>query len=165
MDKIEVGSWVTWTSQASGTHKSKVGQVAAVLEAGQHPRDHLSRDLLEKMGANVLSSRSHRSYVVRVGNRMMWPLASGLRLTAPIEPKTFKPGDHVQWMNREKYIGRILLEVPPKVHPNDIAHTKKVAFEGQARDHVYYLVESISRGSVVFRKVFWPPVSKLSPAQ
>jgi len=77
---IEVGDIVEWSSQASGTVRTKRGEVIEVVRAGQRPTKKL-----KDMGW----SRRHDSYVVRASVidgsesqknrfRMYWPMASKL---------------------------------------------------------------------------------------
>lgn len=93
-DKIEIGSEVTWTSQAAGTTKQKRGVVVAVMRPGFY----LGRSvLIELLGPDFTNgkynesalgwgeSRSYESYIIAVPAdgkgkpRLYWPRSSQLR--------------------------------------------------------------------------------------
>ena len=86
MDKeIKLGDLVTWTIQAQGCSKTKVGVVVEIVPENCMP----SRDEFPKLytGAGVGSPRNHESYVVSVDVgrnkkgvtfREYWPRVSAL---------------------------------------------------------------------------------------
>lgn len=76
---IEVGSTVTWRSQAGGAMLTKTGIVREVVKAGKLPdRDRVFRTLYD--GPGVVMQRDHESYVVEAGWRFYWPCVTCLRL-------------------------------------------------------------------------------------
>ena len=79
-DRPQLGSAVRWMSQAGGYRKTKEGVVVLVVPAGE-PLTRLKDRLpglpgLESAGM----SRKHESYVVQVGKRLYWPVASRLQV-------------------------------------------------------------------------------------
>jgi hypothetical protein len=74
---FKINDIVTWTSQANGCWKQKVGIVAQVVAAGQLPDRDQFRTLYT--GAGVGMARGHESYVVKVGSRIYWPRVSALK--------------------------------------------------------------------------------------
>lgn len=74
---FKVGDEVTWTSQAGGHAKTKNGVVAEVVAAGKEPDRDAFPALYKWSGVGCC--RSHESYVVMVGKKPYWPLASKLR--------------------------------------------------------------------------------------
>lgn len=65
---LKVGDKVQWRSQAGGYTKTKTGEIAVVVPAGERPT------CVKEAGM----PRDHESYVVRVGRTYYWPRASGL---------------------------------------------------------------------------------------
>ena len=74
---MEIGSKVTWTSQANGSTKTKKGVVAEIVAAGQRPSRKQYPSLYRSSGVGL--PRDHASYVVQVGNKVYWPRASALQ--------------------------------------------------------------------------------------
>ena len=74
---FRVGDDVSWTSQAQGFTRRKVGTVAEVVPAGQRP-DRARFARLYK-GAGVGFARDNESYVVMVGNAPYWPRVAHLK--------------------------------------------------------------------------------------
>jgi len=78
MNKFGVGDKVTWSSQAGGSVKVKVGVVEVILQPGRMPTS------LQISGCG--NPRNHESYLVLVPNKSgrgvgkkYWPLVSKLR--------------------------------------------------------------------------------------
>lgn len=86
MNKFQLGQEVTWSSQAQGVVKTKVGVVVEVIPAGEHP----DRERFEPLyrGSGVGSSRNHESYVVEAFDptgkssvrKVYWPRTAALRM-------------------------------------------------------------------------------------
>ena len=75
---FKIGDQVEWTSQSQGYTKTKRGVVAQVVPAEQRPDKTRFPQLFRGIGCGY--GRNHESYVVLVGKRPYWPVAS--RLTA-----------------------------------------------------------------------------------
>jgi hypothetical protein len=77
------GTVVKWSSQAQGYTTTKVGTIVQVVPAGMFMDCTRFPALYKKSGLD----RSHESYVVQVGSKFYWPIASKLELVeAPEEP-------------------------------------------------------------------------------
>ena len=74
---FHVGDQVKWTSQAGGRHKIKSGVVAALILAGDRPDVNDFQQLYYGYGCGL--GRNHVSYVVLVGKKPYWPVASLLK--------------------------------------------------------------------------------------
>jgi len=75
---FQIGDTVTWTSQAGGKSKTKIGKVIAIVQADievQYVLTHLQSDGFRLPDASLLP-RSHESYLIQVGKskRLYWPL-------------------------------------------------------------------------------------------
>ena len=93
MSKFSVGDKVTWTSQAHGTRKTKIGEIAAVVPAGDRSGRPIYRLQDERPGKYLAThidtnwaTRDEESYLVAVesGNTkgtiwLYWPRVSWLR--------------------------------------------------------------------------------------
>lgn len=66
---VTVGDQVEWDSAVAGTWSHKRGRVIEVVPAGCRPTRIRS-------GA----TRDHESYVVQVGNQVLWPAARVVRI-------------------------------------------------------------------------------------
>jgi len=87
---FEKGDTVTWTSQASGTPKTKTGTVIYVLSTGERiPESVLAEGRAQFDMASMRSTREHPSYVVKVERAskatgkpikpfLYWPIVSQL---------------------------------------------------------------------------------------
>lgn len=73
---FQVGQQVKWTSQATGSWKEKVGDVVEVVPAGARPKPERFPSLY---AGGCGFGRYHESYVVRVGKKYYWPIASKLQ--------------------------------------------------------------------------------------
>ena len=80
-DFFNVGDKVTWTSQAGGRTKTKVGIVEYVICAhDEFPRDITDfREILRKNSFVVPFTRNHDSYIVNVDGVRYHPRVSGLK--------------------------------------------------------------------------------------
>lgn len=85
MANIQVGSTVTWTSQAGGATKTKTGTVEEIVQPKSLP--DRERYLQLYRGAGIGLARDHTSYVVRVPGKtsksagtLYWPRAAALSL-------------------------------------------------------------------------------------
>ena len=77
--RFAVGDTATWTSQAGGYAKDKVGVVVAVVPAGQYPSREDFPSLYRNAGVGM--HRDHESYVVHVkGAGVYWPRTRALSL-------------------------------------------------------------------------------------
>jgi len=74
-----IGDTVEWTSQSGGYTKTKKGEVVQVVQAGHAPWP----GQLKVGGVGFGGSRKHESYLVRVGNKAYWPIASKLKIATP----------------------------------------------------------------------------------
>lgn len=74
---FSVGDSVRWSSQAAGFHKIKQGVVAQVLQPGQRPDQERFERLHRSIGCGF--GRKGISYVVLVGKKPYWPVASLLK--------------------------------------------------------------------------------------
>lgn len=74
---LSVGQKVTWTSQSGGISKTKIGIIEQVVDADDLP-DRDSFPQLYKQGIGM--SRGHKTYVVRVENKLYWPRTRALSL-------------------------------------------------------------------------------------
>jgi hypothetical protein len=98
MEKFREGDMVTWTSQAGGNTKTKVGTVVAVIPGGEasYERARSAIDLRTRAGTHRSAfgggwSRPAESYVVEVPQGttgrakpvLYWPVASALRPFRP----------------------------------------------------------------------------------
>lgn len=77
---MRVGDLVTWKSQATGTVKTKRGEIVEVVPANESPKTPMR-------GISALT-RNHESYIVHVGSgtgmrNFYWPLVSRLNLVTP----------------------------------------------------------------------------------
>jgi hypothetical protein len=81
VERFAHGEGVTWSSQAGGHDKVKVGTVAQVVPAKTMPDRNRFPHLYK--GAGVGIYRNHESYVVLVGNRPYWPRVAALKRSAP----------------------------------------------------------------------------------
>ena len=76
---FDIGDTVSWSSQAGGHAKKKVGVVVAIVAAGQYPSREDFPSLHRSAGVGM--HRDHPSYVVRVkGAGLYWPRAKTLNL-------------------------------------------------------------------------------------
>ena len=66
---LAVGDLVRWDSTMAGTWSQKEGRVIEVVPAGCRPSSIRSA-----------MTRDHESYVVRSGDRVLWPAASAVRI-------------------------------------------------------------------------------------
>ena len=77
-----VGEQVMWVSQSGSYRKEKKGVIIAEIHQGISPSTFISR-YLETMHLRPAGSfggtRKHISYLVRVGNKVYWPLVQYLR--------------------------------------------------------------------------------------
>jgi len=85
---FKVGDMVQWRSQAQGSAATKVGEVVEVVPPKARP-DRLRFEKLYR-GSGCGYGRSHESYVVMVGNKPYWPVASLLRHQGPSELEKVK---------------------------------------------------------------------------
>lgn len=82
--QFKEGELVTWSSQAGGLRKTKVGVVAQVVRAGERPDRNRFASLYTSSG--VGSGRKAESYVVLVGKTAYWPRENQLRRSgAPLD--------------------------------------------------------------------------------
>ena len=72
----QLGDKVRWSSQAGGHKKTKEGTVAQIVPHGKRPDLNRFPDLYRGSGCGI--GRKELSYVVRVGNKHYWPVASKL---------------------------------------------------------------------------------------
>lgn len=79
---FNVNDVVSWTSQAGGVTKTKVGTVVEVLLPGSRPRAAYST--LHKTAGNA---RNHVSYIVKAGNLYYWPVVAKLQTVLPDQDK------------------------------------------------------------------------------
>lgn len=79
----KIGDTVRWSSQAQGYRKEKVGVVVAVLAPMDRPNPSEFPSLYKGSGCGF--GRRYKSYVVKVGNKYYWPIASILQLVEPHE--------------------------------------------------------------------------------
>lgn len=85
---LKLNEEVTWTSQAAGSVKTKVGVVVQVVAAGQLPdRDRFARLYT---GPGIGAPRKEESYVVKAGGRLYWPRPNALRATGELGPLTIE---------------------------------------------------------------------------
>lgn len=88
--KLELGEWAKWRSQASGSHKEKVGFVALVVSAF-----HIWREVKWHTGIKLelvpsQGGRDHESYVFEVqtgkngAKKRYWPNVSALKKCEPV---------------------------------------------------------------------------------
>jgi hypothetical protein len=80
MTVFAVGDAVTWISQAQGNTKRKDGIVVAYVAPGERPDRVAFPDLYTGPGCGW--GRDGESYVVAVGRKHYWPIASKLNLGA-----------------------------------------------------------------------------------
>jgi hypothetical protein len=73
-----IGDEVTWHSQAGGTWKWKIGKIAEIVPPGGQLLTLRGGGLGRNFGRSL--GRKEVSYVVKVGAKLYWPLASKLRL-------------------------------------------------------------------------------------
>lgn len=78
---MKLGDTVEWSSQSQGKWTSKRGQIVDVIPAGVRPSRGLWPSLWN--GAGPGNGRNHESYVVKVGAKFYWPVASGLKVVQP----------------------------------------------------------------------------------
>jgi hypothetical protein len=78
-EEFKIADVVFWGSVSNGRYKRKVGIVVAVVEAGESPVPPGWLKCNSSAGYGL--PRNHRSYLVRVGNRMgcYWPRVKHLR--------------------------------------------------------------------------------------
>ena len=94
MSKFKIGSGVTWTSQAGGSTKTKVGTVVAVIPGGPKSAhsaisaiNRLAKGGIHRSAFGGGWDRPHESYVVEVPQGtsgrakpvLYWPVASALK--------------------------------------------------------------------------------------
>jgi hypothetical protein len=78
---LKVGDKVTWTSQANGCTRTKVGEVVEMVPASEMP--------ISKVPRSTALPRNHTSYVVRVPKRgLYWPRASQLNLVEVVHEES-----------------------------------------------------------------------------
>ena len=88
---FKVGDKVTWTSQAAGISKTKIGEIFAVVPAGKHPNTCVNYKGRQSPGRETLMSRSEESYIVLASDRpgrrkLYWPRTCQLK-PVDAEPK------------------------------------------------------------------------------
>ena len=74
-----IGDVVVWTSQSRGYVRTKRGTILAVIPANKRPSKYDFPELHK--GAGIGAARNHTSYVVIVGSKLYWPVASNLEET------------------------------------------------------------------------------------
>ena len=75
--KFKVGQLVKWSSQSKGFRKTKHGKIAQVVPPGNQPSEDDFPALHRGWGCGM--GRKNESYVVLVGNKPYWPVASLLK--------------------------------------------------------------------------------------
>lgn len=75
---FKTGDTVKWSSQSGGYRKEKIGQVVAVLAPMDRPNHTLFPSMYNGTGCGY--GRRYTSYVVQVGKKFYWPVASLLQL-------------------------------------------------------------------------------------
>jgi hypothetical protein len=78
MKKFKLGDIVTWSSQAHGSTKTKIGPVVEVVKPGALPDREMFPRLYQHSGVGC--SRPDTSYVVLVKTKEYWPRAAALLL-------------------------------------------------------------------------------------
>jgi hypothetical protein len=81
-ENFKVGDMVTWSSQSQGAWKQKTGTIVEVI----HPMFDPSKQKYPELwtGAGPGRGRKNLSYIVRVGDRHYWPVASKLALLSEV---------------------------------------------------------------------------------
>ena len=64
--KFKIGDIVTWRSQSSSYYKTKIGNIKAVVPAGESAGNYGYQ-------ADMVLPRNHESYLVLVKNKLYWP--------------------------------------------------------------------------------------------
>jgi hypothetical protein len=82
MIKLKTGDSVTWRSQSQGYWKIKEGIIEKIIPAGDNPKTYgyISKD------SGLL--RNHESYLVKVRNKLYWPIVSRLNKKEEIKVAT-----------------------------------------------------------------------------
>lgn len=79
---LQIGDYVTWTSQSAGTTKTKAGPVVAIVPAGANPDAVIACDLWADhyvWAGSYGLPRNHESYLVAVRGKLYWPRVSLLQ--------------------------------------------------------------------------------------
>jgi len=85
---LQIGDYVTWTSQSAGTTKTKAGSVVAIVPVGANPdtviagdlwADHRYRGFAYVWTGSYGLPRNHESYLIAVGRKLYWPRVSLLQ--------------------------------------------------------------------------------------
>jgi hypothetical protein len=71
---------VTWTSQSRSYSKTKIGVIICVLVPGMTPSNPGEEKGVSYYVPYHGDARDHESYIVRVGNKLYWPLVKNLQL-------------------------------------------------------------------------------------
>ena len=75
-ESFNIGDHVEWSSQSAGYTKTKAGVVVQVVAAGMRPDRDAFPSLYKHLGCGF--GRAGESYVVQVGKKHYWPVASKL---------------------------------------------------------------------------------------
>lgn len=75
--KFKIGQLVKWTSQAGSYRKTKHGKIAQIVTEGNQPSHDDFPQLFRGSGCGF--GRKAESYVVLVGKKPYWPVASLLK--------------------------------------------------------------------------------------
>ena len=81
MARLDIGDKVTWTSQAGGHTKTKIGYIVHIVPADTWPSmdDPRFREL-DRKNRYYTVPRNHESYVVEANCKYYFPRVSGLKL-------------------------------------------------------------------------------------
>lgn len=78
---MKIGDIVRWTSQSQGSSTTKEGEVFDILPTGSQPSKEMYPILWKGVGPG--SGRNKESYIVKVGSKFYWPIASKLEIVQP----------------------------------------------------------------------------------
>lgn len=73
---LKVGTRVRWTSQSGGYEKTKEGVIVETVLAYESINDMYDKQIRH----GLWPYRDHESYIVKVGNKLYWPLVKYLEV-------------------------------------------------------------------------------------